>query len=51
MEFKLKEQAVEVCEHFVSTNWKGELAVMLGKIWVYETTDEICEITLCVRIF
>ena len=42
---------MEVCEQFVSTNWRREVAVMVGKIWVYYCTDESFEVTLCVRIF
>ena len=48
MGFELKETAVEVCELFVNTNWIREVAVMVGKIWVYERNDESSEITLCV---
>jgi hypothetical protein len=52
LEFELKETAVEVCERFVSANWRGELAVMVGKIWVYERTPEILQLrSVCNDIF
>ena len=43
----MKETAVEVCEQFVSIDWKSEVAVMVWKIRVYESTHEGCEISMC----
>jgi len=36
---------VEVCEQFVNTNWKREVAIRVEKIWVYERTREIMQLS------
>ena len=48
MKFELKETVVDV----VGTNWRSEVAVMTGKIWVYERALEIVQLRhICSDIF
>ena len=43
---------MEVCEHIVSTNWRREVAVMVGKIWAYQLNREIVQLRyVCNDIF